>query len=141
MLDLRALAGSTYRTEFDESAEMTGQTREERLWLVRIPCRRGHVYVHGENTLGAWTDRRPTAKRLEALDGTRVHQRGDREMTVTFAPERLEAVCEILLARKQRHPTVSDELKAKRMVWIEKARAVQRGEGFSESKSEAPRGD
>lgn len=103
MIDLKATYGATYRITLDESAKATGQTREERLWLYRIPCRYGHIYVHGANTLGAYTDRRMVRGRLRALPGVIVHQDGDEETTVLFHPDQLPQIAELLQARRRRH--------------------------------------
>ena len=104
MIDLKELAGKRYRVALDKSRS-DEPSREERLWLYQIPCQRGHIGVWGENTLSAWTDRTPTSKRLEAIPGVKVVQRGDRELQVTFGPERLDAVAELLKARKKRQLT------------------------------------
>jgi hypothetical protein len=101
--DLTALAGDRYRIALDESWE----PGEEQAWYVQIPCKQGHVYVHGVDRLGAYTDRRGLMARLAEL-GT-VHQRGDREMTVTFDPIRLPEVLGLLGARRQRHPKFTTE--------------------------------
>jgi hypothetical protein len=103
LIDLRATCGHRYRITLDESAEIDGQTRDERLWLFQIPGRFGHVYVHGWDTLGAYVrlhgDR---LNRLLAVPGARIHQRGDREASLTFPPEALEAVAAVLALRRRR---------------------------------------
>lgn len=101
MIDLKATYGDTFRITLDESAKSPGTSREDKLWCYRIPCRRGHIFVHGENTLGAYCDRRLIRKRLAALPGVRVHQDGDRETTVTFDPALLPKVAELLQARRR----------------------------------------
>lgn len=101
MIDLKAQYGSTYRITLDPSAEMAGQTKEERLWLYRIPCRYGHIYVHGKERLGAYTNRRLMISRLLALPGMKLHQRGDSEVAVTFDPGCLEQVTQLLQAYKR----------------------------------------
>lgn len=102
MIDLKARYRREYRITLDESATIPGQTQEERLWLYRIPCKYGHIYVHGTDTLGAYTDRRLIVSRLIALPGVKVHQRGDSECSVTFQPEHLENVAQLLQARRRR---------------------------------------
>jgi hypothetical protein len=105
MIDLKAQFGRTYRIVMDPSAEQdTGEA--ERLWFYRISCRSGFLSVHGPETLAAWTDSRPMIARLIALPGVRVHQRGDREVRVLFGPEILDAVADLLRARRRRQ--VSD---------------------------------
>jgi hypothetical protein len=109
MLDLKAQYGRLYRVALDESADVD-TARADRPWFYRIACRRGHVYLHGPETLGAYTDRKRIAKRLVALPGVRVHQRGDTEATVVFAPEALGPVLELLQVR--RRPVLSEARRA-----------------------------
>jgi hypothetical protein len=103
MIDIKAAYGHRFKITLDESAEIDGQTREERLWLYQIPGRHGHVYVHGRETLGAYIrlhgDR---LDRLLAIPSVRKHQIGDREASATFPPEALEAVAEVLALRRRR---------------------------------------
>lgn len=107
MINLKSEFGSIYRVSLDESADIAGQTTEDRVWLWQIKCKRGHVYVHGVNTLGAYCDRSPSIKRLLALPFVKLHQRGDRECTVTFDPSHLEEVLQVLSPYKRRQ--VSEE--------------------------------
>jgi hypothetical protein len=76
--------------------------RETRLWCYRIPCKYGFISVHGPATLAAWTGSPKMVAKLVALDGVRVHQQGDREIRVLFPSERLDAVAELLRARRKR---------------------------------------
>jgi hypothetical protein len=125
VVDLRALAGRRYRVSLDESAELDG-SEAERPWHLRIPCRYGHVYVHGRETLGAYTDRPGVIPRLLAVPGVRVHQRGDTEVTVTFPPDRLDAVAAVLKARRRRQLTEAE--RARRAAAVAMARlSVKKG--------------
>lgn len=57
---------------------------------VELPGRYGKVYLHGVNgsvRLQAYTDRRLVRGRLAALPNVTVHQWGEDEATVTFAPK------------------------------------------------------
>jgi hypothetical protein len=101
MIDLKATYGDTYRITLDDSTKIPDQSQADRLWLYRIPARYGHIYVHGVNTLGGFTDRPKIATRLMALDGVKTHQHGDREVTVIFTPDRLPAVAELLQAKRR----------------------------------------
>jgi hypothetical protein len=105
MIDLKARFGRQYRVTLDPSAEQD-PGEAERPWHYRIPCRSGFISVHGPETLAAWTDSRPMIARLVAIPGVRVHQRGDHEVRVLFGPETLDAVADLLRARKRRQ--VSD---------------------------------
>jgi hypothetical protein len=107
MIDLKATYGDTYRITRDESAKISGQTRDEQLWNLRISCDGdSHIYVHGANTLGAFTSRQRVRFKLEALPGVTVHQRGDSELAVIFAPEILPDVAKLLGAKKRVHLTL-----------------------------------
>ena len=101
MINLRDLTDHRYRITLDESANRT-PPRSARLWHYRIPCRYGHISVHGERSLAAFTNHRKVGTRPASLPGVKVHQRGDREMTVVFSPDRLDAVASLLKARKRR---------------------------------------
>src|SRR6516164_6309478 len=83
VFDLKRVAGDRYRVTLDESAEHD-PLKDERPWLYRIPGARSHNYVHGPETLGVSADRRSAYRKLEAIPGARVHQRGDSEVTVLF---------------------------------------------------------
>jgi hypothetical protein len=107
MIDLKASYGNTYRITFDEAASIPGQTRAERRWLERIPCKYGHIYVAGTGTLGAYAEGRLVTGKLARLPGVRVRQRGDTEVAVDFPPEVFPAVAALLGARKRRR--VSEE--------------------------------
>jgi hypothetical protein len=109
LIDLKTQYGDRYRITLDESASILGQSQEDRLWLYQIPGKFGHVYVHGNATLGAYVRTRhdPTDRlgRLLALPGARLHQRGDAEAAVIFAPECLDEVAQILRLRRRRQLT------------------------------------
>lgn len=124
MIDLKAEYGKRYRITLDESAEIDGQTRADRLWLYQIACRRGHVYPHSRETLGAYCNKTPTIKRLIALSSVRVHQRGDRECTVTFRPEHLPEILPLLGPYVRRQ--VSEE-ERRRLVAMSAAHGFRRG--------------
>ncbi len=97
MIDLRSIAQANgYRVAMDPTAAIE-PSRTERAWLVRVPCRRGrgHVGVHGPAMLSAHATS-PTCRRLMALDGVRVVQRGDHEARVVFGVEHLPAVAAVL---------------------------------------------
>jgi hypothetical protein len=101
-IDLRALAESQhYRLTLDES--VGGDTAEDRRWMWQIPGRRGHVWVHGANTLGVYcrVTRREYRDRLVAA-GVTIIQDGDGELNATFPPDLLPAVAEIIEAKRRR---------------------------------------
>ncbi len=115
-IDLRALADAHgYRTAMDGSADIE-TNREEKLWLARIPCRRGggHIGVHGPTLLSAYATG-AAAARLARLDGVRVVQRGDHEARVVFTPDRLDAVATLLqpYRRRQLSPEAREKATAR----------------------------
>jgi len=112
MINLKDLAGARYRITVDESAKLD-ITQSARTWCYRIPCRYGHISVHGSDSLAAFTDRPKVGRRLASLAGVKVQQRGDREVTVVFSPDQLGAVTSLLKARKRRQD--SDAQKARLM--------------------------
>jgi hypothetical protein len=125
MLDLKAQFGDRYQITYDESA--TDDTdRETRLWCARISCRFGFISVHGPDTLAAWSNHRSVVKRLAELAGVRVHQRGDHEIRVTFASDRLEEIACILRAKRRRR--LSEEHRAKLMASNEQFRFASKGD-------------
>jgi hypothetical protein len=103
MIDLRVLANRRYRIALEPPATGGGGVPDaDRPWYYRIPCKLGHIGVWSHDRLSASTDRRNMRSRLEAIPDARVVQRGDLELTVTFPPERLEEVAELLHAYKRR---------------------------------------
>src|SRR5438067_1055735 len=106
MIDLKKQYGDTYRISLDEAATILGQSTADRRWLQQIPCKYGHIFINGTETLGAYAAGRLIPGRLAALPGVRVHQRGDTEVSVVFPPEAFPAVAELLQARKRRKVSV-----------------------------------
>lgn len=102
MINLKSAYGHTYKVTLDPSARVLGQTQNERAWLQQIPAVHGHIYIHGENRLGAWCGSPRVACKLVRLPGVTVHQRGDGEATVTFHPRDLPAVATLLQCRRRR---------------------------------------
>ncbi len=108
MIDLHRLAAERgYRITVDETATID-QARSSRPWLYRIPCRYGFISVHGPTTLAAWTGNPKMVGKLISVPGVHVHQRGDTEARVLFAPFLLGDVAAILRPRKRRRPVLTD---------------------------------
>jgi hypothetical protein len=121
-VDLKALARAHHlRPGLDESAKTPDQRDIDRAWLVTIPGRYGSVFVWGQTLPGATTDRRRLHPRLMAIPGAVVRQRGDRELTVSFPPDQLPAVADLLKIRRRRR--LSPEAKAKAAERLKLARA------------------
>jgi hypothetical protein len=103
-VDLQTLAAGKYRTNWDPAAAEE-RCRDERRWLVRIPCRGGSfISVHGPTNLAAYATGR-VARRLVQLDGVTPHQIGDHEARVLFPPDQLDAIAKVLGARRCRRLT------------------------------------
>jgi hypothetical protein len=102
-IDLKSLARSRrWRTGLDESASVPGQSAEDRAWLVIVPAKYGHLFIHSATELAAHADRTRIASQLVALPGVRVHHRGDREATVVFDPTVLDTVADLLQPRRRK---------------------------------------
>jgi hypothetical protein len=127
MIDLKALFGGKFRITLDESALLDGQTREDRAWLQQIPAKYGHVYIHGQNTLGVYVrtynDGSNRLGRLLALPGATLHQRGDREASVTVPLDQIDRIDDIIHFRRRRH--LSPEQRAAAIERLEQANAAR----------------
>jgi hypothetical protein len=80
-----------------------------------VPCRYGHIFPHGGNTLAASVDGYPkVAGVLRRLPCCRVHQNGDDgELTVLFEVGDFAKVAKIMRPRRRRHvsPQKRDRLR------------------------------
>lgn len=101
MLDLKKLADRRYRITMDESWEPTGDAAD-RLHYYQIPCRHGHIYPHSPEYLGVYVDGNRKAKKIEAIPGIKIHQRGTDEATFLFTPDLLDVVAAEMKAKKRR---------------------------------------
>jgi hypothetical protein len=128
VIDLKSLAAAlSLRTAWEPPATPTGGVPEsERPWHVLIPAKHGHIYVHGENTLGAFTDAPNVAAILRTLPGVAPHKRGDREYSFLFPPDYLEQVAQVLHARRRR-----------RLSEATRARLVERTARWNERRRQA----
>jgi hypothetical protein len=111
VLNLAKLAAdSGFKIALDESANVDA-SRDARSWYYQIPCRYGHVGVWGKTLLSAYATGRIMIGKLASLPGVNVVQRGDDEIQVTFHPDRLADVANLLHARRRR--TVSERERAR----------------------------
>jgi hypothetical protein len=109
MLNLKEIVGKRYKITLDESYE-AGADDNGKLWYYRVPCKHGHVFVNGEQELGVYCDKPNVIGLLRLIDGLRLLQRGDREASFGFHPDKLHEVAKIMRARKR--PQLTDEHKA-----------------------------
>lgn len=104
-VNLQRRFGGRHRVAYEESyyAQYGPGARTDDPWLRIIPCRHGHIYPHGGDTLAASTDRRgAVATRLVALPGVTLHQDGSDGVTVLFHVDRFGEVAEIMQPRRRR---------------------------------------
>ena len=104
-INLKKLAGRRYRLGYDESyyAERGRGARADDPWLLTMPCRLGHIFPWGSETLAASTNSRGrTAGNLTKLGSTTVVQDGDDGVTVTFPVERFAEVARLMKPRRRR---------------------------------------
>jgi len=103
-VDLRERFGDRLKVEYEEGhrAEYGPRARTDDPWLQVVPSRNGDIYPHGGDELAAYCERPGIGKRLAALDCVRVHQHGDREITVVFDVADFDRVAAVLKPRKRR---------------------------------------
>lgn len=109
MINLKEVVQKRYKIEMDPSYE-AGADDDGKLWYYRVPCKHGHLFVHGAKELGVFTDKPNVAALLRQIDGLRSLQRGDREFSFGFSPSLLHEVAKVMRARKR--PQFTDEQKA-----------------------------
>jgi hypothetical protein len=101
-LDLRELATAAgYRITLDESATVD-RSQESKDWCVQIPCKHGHIGTHSDRELSAYCRSRRMISRIISVPTARVVQEGDQEIRIAFHPEHLDAVADLLKARRKR---------------------------------------
>lgn len=107
-IDLKAQFGKQYRVLNEQSyaAECGESSRVRNPWLLIIPCLHGHIYPHGDEYLGASTNRRgPIAKRLAALKSIRVVQDGSDGVNGVFHVRDFPKVAAVLKPKQRRQLT------------------------------------
>ena len=105
-INLKERFGRRYRVTYEESyqADRGAGARAADPWLMIVPCRYGHVFPHGGDTLAASVDGHPNvAGVLRRLPCCRVHQDGDfGEVTVLFDVADFAKVARIVRPRRRR---------------------------------------
>ena len=133
MIDLKSLASDRYRITLDESSK-DDTSHENRPWYYRIPCKYGFISVYGADMLAAYARGRIMPGKLAAMDGTRIHQRGDDEIRVLFSPDRLDAIADLLGARRRRH--LSPKNRAEAIARLQRSRPNPSREGSPAAQSD-----
>lgn len=106
MINLKSRFGKTHKI----ITEIGGDKSDPSAYI--IPCRHGHISVHGGRMLGAaTTSRGPVAKRLMALPCVTVYLDASDGVNVTFDVSAFDAVASLMGARTRRR--VSEETKAR----------------------------
>jgi hypothetical protein len=115
-INLKERFGDRFKVEYEESyfAERSRRTVED-VWLMIIPCRYGHLYPDGPETLAASVDEHPNiAARLKRLKCCRIHQDGDDgELTVLFSLADFDKVAEIMRPHRKRRWTEEQKQQAR----------------------------
>jgi hypothetical protein len=98
-IDLQAEFGRRWRIEQDESA--AGRQRDP--WLATIPCRHGHLFAAGPDSIGAATNR-PGAivRKLRSIPGVEVVADGSDGANVVFPRAALPSVARVMKPRSRR---------------------------------------
>ena len=104
-MNLRSRYGDKYRISREEGAD-----RHDPAGFI-IPCKRGHIYVHGRELLGVATSGRGIVRRLLTVAGLVIVQDGSDGINATFPPEQFAAVAAIIRPRRRRR--LSPEHRAK----------------------------
>ncbi len=110
-INLKEQFGRRFRVEHEESyvAEHGENAFRDDPWLQIIPCRYGHIFPHGDDTLAVSVDGHPNvAGKIRRLACCRIHQDGDfGELTALFNLADFDRVARIMHPRRRRQ--VSDE--------------------------------
>ena len=114
-MNLKARFGKQYKVELE-----AGGDKADPLAYI-MPCRHGHIFVHGKWTLGAATNSAgPIAKRLRAMPRVKVWQDGSDGLNIIFDVDDFDMIAELNRPRTKRR--LSDAHKAKLAAAAEKSR-------------------
>jgi len=118
-INLEERFGRQYRVTYEESywVEHGPDARVCDPWLMILPCRHGHIYPYGGDTLAASVDGFPkVAGRLRKLACVRVAQDGDfGELTVTFDVADFSTVATIMRPRRRRQVSAQERERLREM--------------------------
>jgi hypothetical protein len=106
--------------------------------LMIIPCKWGHLYPDGPETLAASVDGHPRiAVQIQKLKCCRVHQDGDNgELTVLFDVADFDQVAKIMQPHRKRQWTAEQKQQASER--LAKYRYTSAVEGHSSEQTDAP---
>ena len=126
-INLKERFGRRYRVTYGESyyAEHGEKARVEDPVHMIIPCKYGHIYAAGEETLAAGVDGHPNvAGQLRRLKCCQVHQDGDLgELTVLFDVTDFAKVVKIMRPRRRRQLSEAERQRL-RVIGFQKGRQV-----------------
>ena len=105
-LNLRETFGSKFKYDWDPAyhAELGSNSRMvEAPWLMRIPCRNGHIFPWGDQLLAAYcmagSRKRRALTQLSCVEAVQV---GELEAVVIFDVAHFESVAEVMQPRLRR---------------------------------------
>ncbi len=115
-INLKKTFGDRFKVDYEEaySAQYGTNARIEDPHLMIIPCKYGHLYPDGPQTLAASVDGHSRiAAQIKELKCCRVHQDGDKgELTVLFDVTDFDKVADIMQPRQKRRWTEEQKQKA-----------------------------
>lgn len=96
-----------FEDEFKLDWDQSRRGLERDPWLLRVPCRGGHIAPNGERTLAVWLERRPKiiSEVVDEIATAKVRQRGDNEAIISFDVVEFCHVAAIVGAARRRKLT------------------------------------
>ena len=107
-IDLETVFGRLHQIKYEPSynADRGKAARLRDPWVMTIPCRHGHIFVHGGDYLAASTNHRgPIATQLAALPCTTVLQDGDDGINAAFHLGDFDQVAAVMKPKARRQLT------------------------------------
>lgn len=133
VVNLKEIFGSRYRISRED-----GQRSPTDPWALLLPCRFGHIFVHGGKMLGASTNcSGRIAKRLKQLDCVEIAQDGDDGVNVIFDIADFSKIAAIICPRVKRKLSAAH---SKKFVEAGQVALEKRRKSKSESDSEKRQG-
>ncbi len=106
-----------YRLSWDDAAAVPDQSKDDRQWLLVLPCKIGKIFPWSETELAAYVVGTKKAKQAERLPFVTVAQGGGPgcgEVVVRFGPDKFDEMTEFMGARKRRQLSAEHRAKLRR---------------------------